>query len=703
MRISYNWIKKYISIDLSIEKISSILTDIGFPVKRIKKIFIEKENHIEDEDNILDIEITPNRADAMSHYGIARDLYAVLTFRGYKKVHLLKPIINNSYQKDISNNKYCFQIFIEEKKKCIRYSGIVISKIKINPSPNWLSFRLKSIGINPINNIIDVTNFVMHELGQPIHIFDMDQIEGKKIIIRNAKNHTIFESVDNRKRKLNEKDLIIHDTKKPLSIAGIINSKNSNINSKTKNIFLGSAYFDPMTIRSIGKRHFIKTDAKFRFERGVDPHQIVYALQRTAILIKKITKGKIGSDIIDICSQPIFPFKIQLRYKKIRETIGKSISKEKIKKILFLLEVIIVSENEKFLLVLVPPYRIDVQREIDLIEEILRIYGINNIKISNNNNIRISPFPNFFHKTKEEIQKIISKQLVCHGFQEVINYSMNKKNEYSCLLNSFFNRKEINIINPTNKFYNSMRSSLLFGMINCIKYNHNRGNIKIRFFEIGKIYFQENNKFLEKTFLSLSMSETEKKRMIDPINSSSFFYLKGIIEQIFQICGINNYSQILFSHPLLEKSISIQYKNKNLVFLGKIKEEFFLQKKEIFYAEIDWEYLISFIQEKKVLYVPYSKYPTSKRDLSFLIDKTISFEKVYQLMKKKEKGFIKKIEIYDLYEGRNLPKSKKSYTISFFFESKKKTLTDIIINKIMKKIEEFLKKELGAKIRELSQ
>ncbi|WP_185870481.1 phenylalanine--tRNA ligase subunit beta [Blattabacterium cuenoti] len=699
MRISYNWIKKYISTDLSIEKISNILTEIGLPVKNIKKTFIE--NHIED--NILDIEITPNRADAMSHYGIARDLYAVLTFRGYKEVRLSKPIVSN-YKRDIyNNNKYCFQIFLEEKKKCIRYSGVVLSEIKIDTSPIWLRFRLKSIGIQPINNIIDVTNFVMYELGQPIHIFDMDQIEGKKIIIKNAKNHTIFKSIDNVTRKLNEKDLIIYDTIKPLSIAGIINSKNSNINRTTKNIFLGSAYFDPITVRSIGKRHLIKTDAKFRFERGVDPNQTVYALQRTAILIKEIAKGKICSDIIDIYSHPRFPFKIKLRYKKIRETIGKYISNNKIKKILLLLEIVILSESEKSLLVLVPPYRIDVQREIDLIEEILRIYGINKIKTSNTN-IKISPYPNF-SKTKEEIQKIISKQLVGYGFQEIVNYSMNNKNEYSYLLNSFFNRKEINIMNPTNKFYNSMRSSLLFGMINCIKSNHNRGNRKTKFFEIGKIYFQKNNKFLEKTFLSISISEIEKK-IIDPRNSSSsFFSLKGIIEQIFQLSGINNYSQVLFTHPLLEKSISIQYKNKNLVVLGKIKEEFFLQlqKKEIFYAEIDWEYLISIIQEEKVTYVPYSKYPTSKRDLSLLIDKTISFEKIYQLIKEKEKGLIKKIKIYDFYEGKNFPKSKKSYTISFFFESKNETLTDVIINEIMKKIEKFLKNKLGAKIRELDQ
>ncbi|WP_185862116.1 phenylalanine--tRNA ligase subunit beta [Blattabacterium cuenoti] len=687
MKVSYNWIKKYISIEINVEKLSNILTDIGLPVKNIKKIFTDIE-----EDYVLDVEITPNRTDAMSHYGIARDLYVFLKFRGYK-VDLHKPIIINT--KKHHHKEYDVQICIKENKKCIRYSGISISKIKIEPSPYWLISILKSIGIKTINNVIDIIHFVMHELGQPIHVFDMDQIEEHKIIIKNAEKNTKLKYADNRIIKLDKEDLIIYDTIKPLSIAGIINSIKSNIHVNTKNIFLGSACLNPVIIRLIGKKHFIKTEEQCLLERGIDPNLTIFALQRTVFLIKSIMKKKIYSNIIDVYPNPISPSIIKLRYSKIINVLGKKISKIKIKKILSLLEIVIHSENEKYLFVVVPLYRIDVKREIDLIEEILRIYGINKIKISDQ--LKISPFPNFFYKTEYEIQKKLFEQLVSYGFQEIISYTMRNEDKNSSLLNSFFKRKVIRIFNPVNNNYKFMRSSLLFGILDCIEYNHNRMNYNIKFFEKGKIYYKENNKFLEKTFIGIALLSEIDKKCISPIDSP-FFYLKGIVEQIFQKSGILDYTQIFYKHPLLENSISILYNNKNLVYLGKFQNNIF-KKKEIFYAEIDWEYLISIIQEKKIIYVPFSKYPTSRRDLSLLVDKTISFEKINQFIKKKENNIIKKIKVYDYYESKNFPKSKKSYTISFFFESKEGTLTDKIINNSMKKIEFFLKKKLKAEIR----
>ncbi|WP_185852123.1 phenylalanine--tRNA ligase subunit beta [Blattabacterium cuenoti] len=686
MKISLNWLKKYVfPLNIDENEISNILTDIGLTVKGINNT---------DKDFILDMEITPNRTDAMSHYGIARDLYAVLRFRGYK-VDLLKPGIN---EKINCNNKSRIQIFVKIQEKCVRYSGMFISKIKIEPSPYWLISILKSIGIKSVNNIIDTMHFVMYELGQPIHVFDMDKIEDGKIIIKNAEKNTDFKLSDNITIKLDEEDLVIYDTVKPLSIAGMINNIKSNIHIRTKNIFIGSACFNPNIIRNIRKKHFLKIETQHLFEKDIDPNQTIFTLQRASFLIKKMIKNQIiCSDIIDFYPNPISFSKIKLRYNKIVNIIGRKISRKKIKKILFLLEMMIHYENDKYLFISVPSYRTDVQREIDVIEEILRIYGIHKIPVYNKK-IKITTFPKFFHKTEHEIQKIFLEQLVCYGFQEIISSTIINEKEYSYLLNSFFNRKEIRVMNPVNQSYKFMRSSLLFNMIDCIKYNYNNNRIDsdiIKFFELGKVYFKINNEFLEKTCLGIVISQKEKTESKNYL----FFYLKGIIEQIFQKSGIYNYTQILSKHPLLENGISMLYNHKNLVEIGKYKNNV-LKKNEIFYAEIDWQYLISLIQEKKIIYVPFSKYPISRRDLSLLVDKTFSFEKINQLIKKKENNIIKKIKIYDLYEGVNFPISKKSYTVSFFFESQKKTLTDKIINNSMKKIELFLKKKLKAEIRE---
>jgi|GEM_PF-3925955 phenylalanyl-tRNA synthetase, beta subunit, non-spirochete bacterial len=681
MKISLNWIKKYVfPINLNENEISNLLTDIGLTVKKINNT---------DEDFILDMEITPNRTDAMSHYGIARDLYAILKFRGYK-VHLSKPLIDKRI--DIINSNH--QFIVKTHEKCVRYSGMFIKKIKIEPSPYWLISRLESIGLKSTNNIIDIIHFVMYELGQTIHIFDMDQIQDGKIIIKNAEKNTNFQSSD-KIRKLNEDDLVIYDTIKPLSLAGMINHIQANIHIKTKNIFIGSACFKPTIIRRIRKKHSIEIKTQYLFEKEIDPNQTIYALQRTAFLIKEkfINNEMICSNIIDFYPNPISFSKIKLRYNKIINIIGKKISKKKIKKILSLLEIMIDFEHDKYLLISVPSYRTDVKREIDVIEEILRIYGIYKIPIYNRT--KIYTFPKVFDKTEYKIQKILFEQLISYGFQEIISSTMVNEEKYFFLLNSFFKRKEIKVVNPITKNHKFMRSSLLSSMINCIEYNYNNNRIEpsIKFFELGKIYYKKNNKFLEKTYLGIAVLQKEKT------DNYSFFYLKGIVEQILKKSGISNYTQILSKHPLLDYGISILYNHKNLIELGKFKN---LKKNKIFYAEIDWKYLISIIQEKKIIYVPFSKYPTSRRDLSLLVDKTISFERIHQLIKKKENHIIKKIQIYDLYESSNLPTSKKSYTISFFFKSEKETLNDKIINALMKEIEFFLKKEIKAEIREKS-
>ncbi|WP_185855492.1 phenylalanine--tRNA ligase subunit beta [Blattabacterium cuenoti] len=696
MKISYNWIKNYIYFDIDIEKICNTIADIGIPVKKIQKIYINKKI-----DYILYLEITPNRTDAMSHYGIARDLYIMLKYRGYN-THLLIPKISD--EKEYKKYKSPYKIFVKENKKCIRYSGMFVEKIRISTSPDWLIYRLKSIGIKSINNIIDIVNFIMYELGIPIHVFDADKIKGKKILVKTYdKSSEDFQFNDNIIRTLDNNDLIITDENMNiLSISGIINNTRYNINNKTNNIFFGSIFFDPLFIRKTRKKHIIETDYQYFLEKGIDPNLSSFALKRLIFLLKtiKIEKNKIKFyNIIDFYIKPNIPFIIKLYYKKIFQVIGKNISKKEIKKILFLLEIIVNSENEDFFLVTIPTYRTNIKREIDLIEEILRIYGIKNIKISNR--IKISPIPNFFSKKENKIQKTIFNQLISYGFQEIISYPIKNRDKNSIILNSFFKREEIMIINPINKNNNLLRTSLLFGMIDCIinNYNNNRKSLKenMKFFEIGKIYYKKNNIFFEKTNLGISIMEVDEKKEKD-IEYNNYFYLKGIIEQIFQRCGIINYTQKFSKHPLLDFGVSIFYNNKNLIELGKVKNSF-LENKSIFYAEIDWEYLISIINNNKINCTSLIKYPISRRDLSILIDKTISFEELNKFIHNNKIDLIKNINIYDLYEGGDFSSLKKSYTISFLFENKNGTLTEKIINHSMEKIKFFLQKKFKAEMR----
>ncbi|WP_185871065.1 phenylalanine--tRNA ligase subunit beta [Blattabacterium cuenoti] len=682
MIISYNWLKEYVSIDFDVNQVSDILTNIGFPIKKIKKMISIDTDEV---DYILDIEITPNRTDAMSHYGIARDLYAFLKFRG-NKVLLSKPSIDNEiYNSDI--NYFNIQIF----NKCVRYTGMAIFQTKVENSPNWLVLRLKSLGIKTINNIIDITNFVFFELGIPIHVFDLDKVEGNKILIRNAEKNNIFHIKKNFTKKLDIEDSVIYDAKKPLSIRGIIPDSRSIIHINTKNIFLGIACFNFSVNRFLKQKYLLNTENSSFFEsREINPDQAIYALKRTSFLIRKITKSKIFSNIIDLYPIPNKPLEIKLRYNKIRNILGKNISKNKIKKILSLLEIMVISENNEYLFVIVPSYRTDICREIDLIEEILRIYGINNIKISSK--IKIPSPTKFFTKTEYKIQKILIEEIISYGFQEIISSTMRNIDKLSLLIDSFFKMKAIEIINPVNQKYKCMRNHLSFGMIDCIEYNYNRGKSNMKFFEIGKIYYKKNGKFFEEKKLGIIISKNNN------IQDYSFFYLKGIIEHILQRSGIINYTQKFSQHPLLENSISIFYNNKNLVELGKLKK-IIGKNNKTFYAEIDWEYLISIIQKKNIIFSPFSIYPTSRRDLSFIVDKTLSFEIINQLIKNKKDKLIKKIQIYDIYEGKNIPRSKISYTISFLFESDKKTLTNENIHSSMKKIENILIKELNAEIR----
>ncbi|WP_185882910.1 phenylalanine--tRNA ligase subunit beta [Blattabacterium cuenoti] len=677
MNFSFNWIKKYIFFDIDVKKVSEYLIDIGIMVKQIKKKYL-----FGIEDFIMDIEIPPNRSDLVSYHGIARELYTILKFHNYQ-THLLKIEID----KDLTSKKKNIQFILNKNLNCIRFSGFSIFKMKLTPSPNWLIYRLNSIGIKTVNNIIDIIRFIMYELGIIIHIFDLDQIEGKRIFIKNYDKFFIYSSNKNMIKEI-----------QPLSIAGIIN----NMKEYHKNFFLGNIYMHSFFFRSLYKKYHLKKEYYSFFNKEMDPNSSLFSLRRISFLIKKIVEKKtnniIISNIIDIYPNNIEPFKIKIFYKRIVSIIGKKISKHKIRKILILLNISIYEEHTHYFVVIIPSYRTDIKREIDLIEEILRIYGINKIESKNEKQINIPS--NIFYKKENNIQKKIIEQLIYSGFQEIISYSMRIHDINTLLLNSFFKRKVIRILNPISSNYHVLRTSLVFGMIDCISYNYNHNHFNtnlintIKIFEIGKIYYKINNRLLEPTYLGLSIYQKKIKSIKD-----TFFYLKGIIEKIFQKNGIIDYTQQCNQHPFLENSVSLLYKKQHLSTIGKVIDSL-TKKKHIFYAEINWDYLISIIKKnKQITYIPISKYPASRRDLSILIDKSILFEYLNQSMKKYQNSIIKKIHIYDFYDQGYFCNSKKSYTISFLFESTKKTLTSQIINDTMKKIELFLKRKFKAEIR----
>ncbi|XCI75590.1 MAG: phenylalanine--tRNA ligase subunit beta [Flavobacteriales bacterium] len=679
MKISHSWLKTYLHTNLNLQKIAEVLTDIGLEAEGIEG------------GETLEIGLTPNRADAMSHYGVARDLYAALKIRGYQ-AKLIPPSID-AYKKDIKWSS-SFEIIIENPEKCLRYAGLTFSQVQVTDSPPWLQNRLKTIGVNPINNVVDITNFVMHELGQPLHAFDTDQIKGNQIWIKTLHTDTPFETLDHIHRKLHAEDLMICNAKGPLCMAGILGGAHSGITINTQNIFLESAYFHPVTIRQSAKRHGLNTEASFRFERGIDPNQTIYALQRAAILIQEFTGGQRSSDIIDLYPKPISHFEIILRYEKMNRILGEEIPPKTVKEILVLLEINILSEAKGLLKLSVPPYRVDVQREADIIEEVLRIYGYNCIQIPEQMSLSVVPSS---IASLEKIEEKIARQLVAHGFNETINLSLYKPNH----LSSIQEMKMVSVLNPLSQDLSILRPSLLYSMLECIAYNINRKNTELQLFEWGKTYHKQNQEFLEENRLALVV--TNKKDNGTRLKQSlSFFYLKGITEQLLQTAGIIAPIQIRSKNPLFEESLSIQYQGRNLMELGQVKTDLtkgFDITQKVFFSDIDWEAFQQACQQGKVKFKPLPRYPGSRRDLALLLDHEVSFEEIHQLAKITEKKLLKKVQLFDVCEGSSLPKGKKSYAMSFYLEDENQTLTDEIIYQSMVKLQQVFKEQLGAELR----
>lgn len=640
-------------------------------------------------DYIIDIGITPNRSDAMSHYGVARDLFIAIKLIG-KKVLFKKPIINN-FNKNVIYNK--LNIYIESHKHCIRYSGCFLYNIKIEQSPLWLQNTLINIGMTPINNIIDITNFISYELGQPIFAYDAGKIIGNNLIIKKV--------ITKIGHKFKKNDLIISDDINIISLAGIFCEKYFDISKYTNYVFLESAYFDPINIRKSSKIHNIITDSTFRFERGTDINNTVYSLKRAIYLIQHITSNKIiYSNILDVKSI-LFNnnIDIYIYYKKIYDILGINIYKKYIKIILYLLDIKILFDDKYKLRLQIPKFRTDIFRDIDIIEEILRIYGYNNIIFSDElqfkvkiNNIMYEPY-----WVEYVINFLISK-----GFYEIINISfINSK--YKQIMSHLANDL-IKIIYPLNKELTILRPTLLFSLLERIQYNIYRNNKNLKFFELGKYYRMCHTKYLEKTNMSIIITTDKQSttNMFYSENYYSFFYLKGLIESILNILGISNYHQKTSEDNFLEYKLLIMVENKILVQLGKVKKyitKYFNIKQEVFFAEIDWE-LLSFVTVlKEQSCLEPSKYPSIRRDLSILIDKHILFEDIYITLKSIGEKILKKIKLFDIYQGKQIPLGKTSYSISFYLEDQDTTLTNIRVNNLMNKIIKILHNKFGASIR----
>ena len=658
----------------------------GTPVADVFKI---------EKDNVFEIGLTPNRADAMSHYGTARDLRAGLMQQGIL-LELISPSVS-IFQ--VEERTLKFDVEVTDKDLAPRYCGVTISDLKVAPSPDWIQKKLNALGLTPVNNIVDITNYVLHELGQPLHAFDAEKVEGNKIQVKTLESGTKFTTLDGVTRELHAEDLMICDgNSTPLCIAGVFGGADSGVSEQTTSIFLESAYFNPVSIRKSAKRHALNTDASFRFERGIDPNFTKYALKRAALLISEIAGGKIASDIVDLYPKKIEDFELVLSYKNVARLIGEELPNETIKNILASLEIKIISETEGGLGLTIPSYRVDVQREADLIEEILRVYGYNNIEFSHKLNTSIS-FSDF---KGVRIENTIANQLNAQGFHEIMSNSLTKSTytDHSESLNSANN---VAMLNPLSQDLAVMRQSLLFSGLESVSYNINRKNTSLRLFEFGKTYHKYEEKYQEQKHLALFVSGTRNKETWSLENrNSDFFYIKGIVLTVLNRLGAGKLKERPTKNDLLSEGISLSLGKIKLADLGtvdpKVLKSFGI-KQEVLYVDFDWENVLKTMSEKSFKVKPLPKFPAVKRDLSLLLDRKVTFGELYNLAFQSERKLLKEVALFDVYEGEKLPEDKKSYAVSFLIQDEEKTLNDKQIDKIMQKLQTTFEKNLQATLR----
>lgn len=644
-------------------------------------------------DEIFEIGLTPNRADAMSHYGVARDLRASLLQKN-SNVELITPSVSTFR---IDKRTLKIDVDVKDNKLAPRYCGVTISGVTVKESPEWLKNRLKAIGLAPKNNIVDVTNYILHDLGQPLHAFDAAKINGK-IIVKTVAAGTKFTTLDDVERTLHEEDLMICDEKGPLCLAGVFGGKNSGVTEATNSIFLESAYFNPVSIRKSAKRHGLNTDASFRFERGIDPSITEFALKRAALLIKEVAGGEITSDIIDIYPKKIEDFPVFLHFDKANKLIGQELPKETIKKILASLDIKVNTVSDAGLGLVIPSYRVDVQREVDVIEEILRVYGYNNINFTKKLNATVS---NSARTEDYKVQNIVAAQLNGLGFHEMMANSLTTP-DYIGLSDLLKEEYNVMMLNPLSNDLSAMRQSLLFSGLEAVSYNINRRNGDLKLFEFGKTYHKLPSGYDEPKHLTLFVSGNRNEESWTATQKpSDFFLFKGYVNSVLQRLGITKIQNKPVASDVFAEGLAIASGNDTLVEFGTVKKSIlkhFDIKQEVFYADFNWNLILKLIGSK-IKFTDIPKYPEVRRDLALLVDESVAFDAIYTIARQTEKLLLKDVNLFDVYQGKNLPEGKKSYAVSFTLQDSSKTLTDEQIDKIMGKLQKNIENELGASLR----
>lgn len=658
--------------------------DPGTPCNQVFKV---------ESDQIFDIGLTPNRSDAMSHFGVARDLRAGLIQQGINKGIITPSVMNFAVDK----RNLQIPIDVQNPELAPRYCGITITDLTIKPSPNWLQNRLRAIGINPKNNVVDITNYVLHDLGQPLHAFDADKIKGNKIVVKTLEAGTKFTTLDDIERSLDAEDLMICDAEKPLCIAGVFGGKNSGVTEDTRAVFLESAYFNPVSVRKSAKRHGLNTDASFRFERGIDIEFVDYALKRAALLIKELAGGTISSDVEDLYPKKKEDHQVFLTFDRINSLIGQQIPREVIKSILTSLEIKVNNVTESGMGLTIPFYRTDVQREVDVIEEILRVYGYNNIEFDTKVNASIAQMSAF---DDHRVQNRTGNLLASQGFYEILTNSLSSE-KYKDLL--AVDGEAVSMLNPLSADLSTLRTTMLFTGLETIAYNINRRKSNLKLFEFGKTYRRNEDDFKEQKHLSIYISGN---REVDSWNSleraSDFFYLKSVVENTLDRLGVTFNKTSQASSDLFSEGLTYHYKKRELVSFGIVKKSICNQfdiKQEVLFADFNWDSILSLLPKGEIKFREIPKYPEVKRDFALLIPEEHQFESLKTAAFNTERKFLKEVSLFDVYTGKNLPKGKKSYGLSFTLLNEESTLADKQIDKIMSKLQQTFERDFDAQLR----